>query len=122
MSWMLTAATLGNASSPASSPTICFSWVLRQARTCSRTWTVSLALSADRVVPPASSARTAAAARAVRKLPEVIVPPLNAGGGSYLVRAAAEGSIYIRKGREGWSGREDLNLRPHGPEPCALPS
>ena len=21
-----------------------------------------------------------------------------------------------------WSGREDLNLRPHGPEPCALPS
>ena len=20
-----------------------------------------------------------------------------------------------------WSGREDLNLRPHGPEPCALP-
>ena len=23
---------------------------------------------------------------------------------------------------EEWSGREDLNLRPHGPEPCALPS
>src|SRR5437773_2521569 len=22
---------------------------------------------------------------------------------------------------EGWSGREDLNLRLHGPEPCALP-
>ena len=25
-------------------------------------------------------------------------------------------------GARGWSGREDLNLRPHGPEPCALPS
>jgi cytochrome c biogenesis protein CcmG/thiol:disulfide interchange protein DsbE len=24
--------------------------------------------------------------------------------------------------RREWSGREDLNLRPHGPEPCALPS
>ena len=24
--------------------------------------------------------------------------------------------------REGWSGREDSNLRPHGPEPCALPT
>src|SRR4029077_13939168 len=23
--------------------------------------------------------------------------------------------------RKGWSGREDLNLRLHGPEPCALP-
>src|SRR5262245_12238278 len=23
--------------------------------------------------------------------------------------------------RAGWSGREDLNLRLHGPEPCALP-
>jgi hypothetical protein len=32
----------------------------------------------------------------------------------------------LRDGRDGsggiWSGREDLNLRPHGPEPCALPS
>jgi hypothetical protein len=24
--------------------------------------------------------------------------------------------------RDFWSGREDLNLRLHGPEPCALPS
>src|SRR5262245_40562318 len=26
-----------------------------------------------------------------------------------------------RPSRAGWSGREDLNLRLHGPEPCALP-
>ena len=40
------------------------------------------------------------------------------GGGSPLGPLSPFGP-----GREGgWSGREDLNLRPHGPEPCALPS
>ncbi len=29
-------------------------------------------------------------------------------------------ALLFERGR--WSGREDLNLRPHGPEPCALPS
>ena len=31
-------------------------------------------------------------------------------------------SLVLRHWDEKWSGREDLNLRPHGPEPCALPS
>src|SRR5262249_38241492 len=34
-------------------------------------------------------------------------------------RGAAEHEADYRRD---WSGREDLNLRPHGPEPCALPS
>ena len=35
-------------------------------------------------------------------------------------REGGEGSGESGGDRD-WSGREDLNLRPHGPEPCALP-
>src|SRR5450755_2296456 len=59
------------------------------------------------------------------------VPPPRAPGGSLRdmghdirpVAASKEKDPAREAGPRGeeWSGREDSNLRPHGPEPCALP-
>src|SRR2546427_4700835 len=46
------------------------------------------------------------------------VDPLTDGGSDF-GRPATGGPAAGRL--EHWSGREDLNLRLHGPEPCALP-
>ena len=56
---------------------------------------------------PAGASASSGALQAAEVSPGA-EPPLEAAGLAAIV------------GR--WSGREDLNLRPHGPEPCALPS
>jgi hypothetical protein len=37
------------------------------------------------------------------------------------VKDGCHGKSLKNKGKKFWSGREDLNLRPPGPEPGALP-
>ncbi len=60
---------------------------------------------------PRTFSKAVAANASLRKL---------AAGGPPRPNSCIQKSASFSGGGE-WSGREDLNLRPHGPEPCALP-
>jgi hypothetical protein len=51
----------------------------------------------------------------------VLICPIHDSGRTKTRTATVVDRRKCLNAKKKWSGREDSNLRPHGPEPCALP-